>query len=147
MTKQQIGKCGELLVQYKLLLQGIESSPLTTDSGVDLVAFSHRNRKAVTIQVKSNQRPKPAGGKGKLALDWWVADDSPADAVAFVDLSSSSVWLFKMLEVATHAQQRSGGRYHFFMYVDPSVSPRQDRPSTIAEFENFRFGKRVDELF
>jgi hypothetical protein len=38
MTKQQIGKSGELLVQYKLLLHGIESSPLTTDSGIDLVA-------------------------------------------------------------------------------------------------------------
>jgi hypothetical protein len=146
MTKQQIGKSGELLVQYKLLLHGIESSPLTTDSGIDLVAFSHRNKKAVTIQVKSNE-PKPDGGKGKLALDWWVADDSPADAVAFVDLSTNSVWLFRALEVAKHAQQHSGGRYHFFMYVDPTTSPRKKRPSMLSEFEAFRFETRVDDLF
>ena len=29
MNKQQIGRAGELLVQYKLLLAGIESSQLT----------------------------------------------------------------------------------------------------------------------
>jgi len=98
-----------------LLLAGVESAPLTTDYGVDLVAFSPRNQKAVSIQVKTNHHPKHGGGKGKLALDWWVPDDSPADTVAFVDLSSSTVWLMKMLEVAKFAQQHSGGRYHFFM--------------------------------
>lgn len=35
----QIGRCGELLVQYRLLSHGIESSSMTTDSGVDLVAI------------------------------------------------------------------------------------------------------------
>ena len=66
---QQIGKAGELLVQYKLLLRGIESALLTTDSGVDLVAFSPRKQKAITIQIKSNLKPKPGGGRGKLQLD------------------------------------------------------------------------------
>jgi hypothetical protein len=41
-TKAQIGRAGELFVQQKLLLNGIDSSPLTTDYGIDLVAFSHR---------------------------------------------------------------------------------------------------------
>lgn len=36
----QIGRCGELLVQYRLLKFGIESAPLTTDSGIDLVAYA-----------------------------------------------------------------------------------------------------------
>ncbi len=36
---QQIGKCGELLVQYMLLKHGVESAPLTTDPGIDLVAL------------------------------------------------------------------------------------------------------------
>ena len=72
MKTAQIGKCGELLVQYQLLLREIESAPLTTDSGVDLVAYSPRNARPVTVQVKTNLRAKPAGGKGKEVLDWWV---------------------------------------------------------------------------
>jgi hypothetical protein len=35
LTTQQIGKLGELLVQYRLLSFGIESAHLTTDSAGD----------------------------------------------------------------------------------------------------------------
>ena len=35
---RHIGKAGELLVQYKLIKYGIDSSPMTTDAGIDLVA-------------------------------------------------------------------------------------------------------------
>lgn len=49
LTTQQIGKCGELIVQYRLLSNGIESAPLTTDAGIDLVAFSNKKNMAVTI--------------------------------------------------------------------------------------------------
>jgi len=38
-STQRIGRCGELLVHYKLLKLGIESAAMTTDAGVDLVAF------------------------------------------------------------------------------------------------------------
>ena len=72
LTKAQIGRCGELLVQQQLLMYGIESAPMTTDTGVDLVAYSTRQADAVTIQVKSKWKPKPGGGKGKKALDWWI---------------------------------------------------------------------------
>lgn len=68
MTKIQIGRAGELLVQYKLLKAGVESSRLTADAGIDLVAFSSKFNKPYTIQVKSNLKPKPAGGKGAMSL-------------------------------------------------------------------------------
>jgi hypothetical protein len=42
LTTAQIGLAGELLVQEQLLLHGIESAPLTTDTGIDLVAYSPR---------------------------------------------------------------------------------------------------------
>lgn len=71
LTTQQIGKLGELLVQYRLLSFGIESAHLTTDSSVDLVAYSPNSKTAFTIQIKTNLQPKP-GGKGKAALDGWV---------------------------------------------------------------------------
>jgi hypothetical protein len=36
----QIGRAGELLVQYRLLLLSVESAPMSTDSGIDLVVYS-----------------------------------------------------------------------------------------------------------
>jgi hypothetical protein len=144
---QRIGKCGELLVQLELLKRGVESAPMTTDAGIDLVAFSDRRRDALTIQVKTNDRPKPGGGTGRLALDWWVPVDSPANLVAFVDLSSSRVWLLTMKELAECAQQQSSGRYHFFMSVDPAYLPKKVRPSRDVDFVQFLLERRVDSLF
>src|SRR5688500_18380489 len=121
LSTAQIGKCGELLVQYRLLLVGIESAPMSTDTGVDLVAYSPRLARAITIQIKANLKAKPGGGKGKAALDWWVAEDVPAALVALVDLSSEKVWLFKKEELGELAQQRSSGRLHLYMYTDPAA--------------------------
>jgi hypothetical protein len=147
LSKQQIGKCGELLVQLELLKRGVESAPMTTDSGIDLVAFSARKRDALTVQVKANERPKPGGGTGKLALDWWVPVDSPADLVAFVDLASSRIWLMTQRELAACAQQQSSGRYHFFMSVDPGYRPKKERLSRDTDFERFLLERRVASLF
>ena len=43
----QIGRCGELFVQYQLLLRGIESAPMSTDAGVDLVAYAPAKHLAI----------------------------------------------------------------------------------------------------
>ncbi|MBK5109472.1 MAG: hypothetical protein JJE12_15160, partial [Anaerolineales bacterium] len=104
MNNQQISRCGELLLQYKLLLLGIETSQMKTGSGIDLVAYSSHNRRAYTMQVKTNEKPTPSGDNGKMKLGWWVPDDCPADLVAFVDLSTSSVWLFSTGEIPRYAQ-------------------------------------------
>lgn len=145
---QQIGKAGELLVQYKLLLRGIESAPMTTDSGIDLVAFSPRRQAAITIQIKSNLKPKPSGGRGKLALDWWIPDDSPAQLIAVTDLSTDKVWLFTLGEVRELAQQHPKGRHHLVMFVDPTMRPnKQGRRLYNYEFEQYRLENRVHVLF
>ena len=149
-STQQIGKCGELFVQYRLLQNGIESARMTTDSGIDLVAYSPRTKKAITIQVKSVKEPKPGGGKGKLALDWWLPKDSPAELVAFVDLSSERMWIFNVSKLGTYAQQLSAkGMYHFYAYVDDDViSTRKDGKSVlIKDFHSFLLENRMDELF
>src|SRR5262245_36780056 len=88
LRKTHIGRCGELLVQYRLLLLGIDSSPMTTDAGVDLVAYAPAPAQPHTLQVKTNLKPKPSGGRGKDHLDWWVPDPLPAQLLALVDLSS-----------------------------------------------------------
>jgi len=145
MNSQQIGKSGELLIQYKLLKLGIESSPLTTDSGIDLVAFSHKQRKAYTIQVKTNEKPKPSGGKGSLALDWWLKKDSPADLITVVDLSGDRAWLFTRKTFSKIAQQNSKVNLHFYMYIDKSVKTK--KRAKLHEFDEYVFEKQAYSIF
>lgn len=147
MTKQQIGKCGELLVQYRLLLNGIESAPMTTDAGIDLVAFSSRKNKAMTIQVKTNLKPKPGGGRGSLVRSWWVPDDSPADLVACVDLSEHSILLFTLSEFQKLAQQHSSGRRQLYMFVDNDVAVQLRRKIFLNQFLKYKFETRITDLF
>lgn len=148
LTTQQIGKLGELLVQYRLLSFGIESAHLTTDSGIDLVAYSPNRKAAFTIQIKTNLQPKPGGGKGKAALDWWLPQDSPAELFAFVDVSENRVWLFDHSELEKYAQQQSNGRFHLYMYTDPSVNRRKNAgASLVNEFEEFTLENRIGSLF
>jgi hypothetical protein len=148
LSTAQIGKCGEMLVQYRLLLLGIESAPMSTDTGIDLVVYSPELASATTVQVKTNLRPKPGGGKGKDALDWWIPESTPADIVALVDLSSERVWLFRKEELMELAQQRSSGRVHIYMYTDPTARARDpDRMVHAYEFERYIAANRSHELF
>ena len=148
LTTAQIGKCGEILVQYRLLCLGIESAPMSTDAGIDLVAYSPTRHSAHTIQVKTNLKAKPGGGTGKFALDWWVPEASPAELVALVDISSESIWLFSHSEMLSHAQQKSSGRAHIYMYTDASARPRKtDRLSLRSQFDHFLLPEKVRETF
>lgn len=145
---RQIGKLGELLVQYQLLKYGIESAHLTTDSGIDLVVYSSGRKRARTIQVKANLKPKPGGGRGKPALDWWVPDNSPAEIFALVDVSKNQVWLLTQSELKRVAQQHSSGRYHFYMHTDGEVKPKKKKKAThMKDFEMYSLEKRINELF
>ena len=144
----QIGRCGELLVQYFLLLRGIESAPLTTDSGIDLVAYSLATGTPRTIQVKTNLAPKPGGGKGKLALDWWVEHKSPAQLVAIVDLSQQRVWLLEAMEFSSLAQQKSAKGFHLYFYLDSANKlSTAGKPIHISLFNQFLLENRVGDLF
>jgi hypothetical protein len=138
LSKQQIGKCGELLVQFELLKRGIESSRMTTDAGVDLVVYSPKKKDAITIQVKTNLKPKPSGGKGKLALDWCVPIKNEAEIIALVELDTYKIWLIPWSDFQKLAQQKSDKQFHFYMYVDPSAKDRPDnRPHREFEFSHF----------
>lgn len=122
---------------------------MTTDSGIDLVAYSPRTKEAVTIQVKAVKEPKPGGGKGRLALDWWLPKDSPAELAAFVDLSSESVWMFKVAEMDNYAQQLSSkGLYHFYAYIDDdAISTRKDGKSVfIRDYQAHLLENQIESL-
>ena len=145
LSKQQIGKAGELLVQYRLLLLGIESSQMTTDAGIDLVAYLPKRKTAITIQVKTNLMPKPGGGKGSLSLDWWIPCDSPAQLCTFVDLKSERVWILKTREIESIAQQKSGGRWHLYIYTGKAKTKK--KWATEHEMMPFEFHRRQKTAF
>src|SRR4051794_30143525 len=96
LARREISTAGKLLVQYKLALEGIE----TTAEG------SHVTTKAgASIGVYSNQKPKPAGGNGRPALAWMLNSSTERDFIALTDLSTTRVWLFRTDEAFTLAQQ------------------------------------------
>lgn len=145
LTTAQIGRLGELVVQTKLLELGIDSAPTTTDSGIDLLALTPRG--ALAIQIKTCLKPKPSGGKGRLANDWYVevADDSQVDVFAFVRYDTQEVWMVRPIELEEIAQQRVGRKYHFYMYVEPSR--RAVNRHFASEFDYLLIGSRSDILF
>ncbi|MFH2060488.1 MAG: hypothetical protein ABIJ59_16515 [Pseudomonadota bacterium] len=146
-TKQHIGKAGELLVQYKLVKYGIDSSAMTTDSGIDLVAYSPKNMKAYTIQVKTQEKPLPGGGRGKLSLAWDLRDNSPAELIAVTDLSTDSVWLFALSEFEELAQQHSAkGNLKLYMYVDETISTKKNM-ALKSQFEKYLVENRIRTFF
>ncbi len=147
MKTAQIGRCGEMLTQYNLLLRGVESAPMTTDSGVDLVAYSPVNGHAVTIQVKTNLKPKSGGGKGKAALDWWLSAESPAQYVALVNLATEQIWLLSHADMLELAQQKSKNKVHFYMYIDSAVKTKTGRLAHCCDFEKYLLEKRIAEVF
>lgn len=146
-SKQHIGKAGELLVQYKLIKYGIDSSAMTTDAGIDLVAYSPRNMKAYTIQVKTCEKPTPGGGKGKLTMGWYLNDNSPAELIAVVDLSTDAVWLFAKAEFIQRAQQHSSkGIYQLYMYVDERIKTKKEM-ALKTQFANYLLDERIKTFF
>ena len=120
---------------------------MTTDSGIDLVAYSPKSNRSFTIQVKTKEQPSRGGGKGKLSLAWDLRDSSPAELVAVTDLSTDSVWLFTHAEYETYAQQHSKkGILKLYMYVDESVNTKKEM-ALMSQFEQFRLENRVITFF
>ena len=109
-TTQQRGRCGELLVQYMLLKYGIESAPLTTDTGIDLVAYPRAaskwpNKKPATIQVKTSTHR----GTSEKWIEWNLPEDCPADYIATVDLERNKFWFFPVADFKKLAKRAGRG--------------------------------------
>jgi hypothetical protein len=147
LATQQIGRLGELLVQFELLRYGIDSAPMTTDAGIDLVAYSSKKLRSYTIQVKTNLRPKPGGGKGAVAIDWWISEDCPAELYALADISTRRVWLLTKEELRSSAQQRSSGRLHLYMYTNAVPESLAYARHGDKRFSEFLLSSRVSSLF
>ncbi len=130
LTTQQRGRCGEILVQYTLLKYGIESAPLTTDTGIDLVVYPWTHRKTwpfnrpATIQVKaSTHRLKSSNYNGYIG--WGIPDNCPADFVALVDLERNKFWFFSVADFKKKSTKWQKGYRGLWWNIPDSRYPRQ----------------------
>jgi hypothetical protein len=140
--KSMIGVSGKLLVNSLLLREGISCQ--FGRNGFDLVVNLTRPKRKWTVLVTANLRPKKAGGKGKMALDWWVAEGNPANYVACVDLSTLRTWIFTRAEFEKLSQQKAGGKYHLYMYTKKEVALRGKKSMKFDyEFESYRMENRI----
>ena len=140
--KSMIGVSGKLFVNSMLLREGIPTQ--LGKNGFDLVVNLARPKRKWTVLVTTNLRPKKAGGKGKMALDWWVAVDNPADFVACVDLSTLRIWIFSRAEYEKLSQQKAGGKYHLYMYTKKAVALRGKKSMKFDyELEPYRLENRI----
>ena len=120
----QIGRRGELLVQSRLLRYGIESSAMTLDYGIDLIALrmEHDNKiTPVSIQVKTTAKLYEKDGKQEC-YSWGFPKKSPADLIAFVaaDEIPERIWLFDYAEL----RKETGSSFNFDLYTDKAVQKR-----------------------
>ena len=147
LSTQQIGRCGELLVQYILLKHGVESAPLTTDPGIDLVAFPNVNaspeerRKPVTIQVKTSTHHVKANDKW---LEWWIPDKCPCDYVAAVDLERGKFWLLRPEEFKQKGT-RSGEGYRLWWPLPECEYKRAVRKE--EQFKDYVMDVAIPKVF
>jgi hypothetical protein len=124
-----------------LLRNGIDSARLTTDAGVDLVAYPPGTGRALTIQVKTVERSTPAGGKGGSSTGVVFPRDYPAEYLSVVRLSDEGVWLFP-IEDALRLSKQATPRLYWF--VDPAAAPTG--ALTEHEVEHYRLESMLDEL-
>ena len=140
--KSMIGVSGKLLVNSLLLREGIQCSQ--ERNGIDLVVTLKKPKRKWTILVTTNLMPKKAGGKGKMAMDWWVPEETSADYISCVDMSSLRVWLFSNREFQRLSQQKAGGRFHLYMYTNKEVALRGSKLMKFDyEFESYRLENRI----
>ena len=142
LATQQIGRCGELLVQYILLKHGIESAPLTTDVGIDLVAYPGSGRKPLTIQVKTSSHLGPIDDKWIL---WQIPEDCPEDYIAAVDLARNKFWLIQTAQFIKIAQRAARGQRRLWWslpgYESKRAKLREDH------FERYKMNVAIPRVF
>ena len=95
-------------MQYKLLKNGIDSAPMTTDRGIDLLAFEPNTRRTVSIQVKAATHREPGAAEW---ISWSMPKECTAEYVAVVDLERDKGWLFSKEEFEKFAVGKGKGKW------------------------------------
>ena len=141
---QQIGKCGELLVQYMLLKNGIESAPMTTDYGIDLIAFRDAKHNPITIQVKTSSHHGPDNDKW---LEFWVSDKCPAEYIVAVDLERNKCWVFSFKNFKDQGTKSGEGYRLWWSLPDFESVTSRHKEKTFIDYELDTVIQNPDSLF
>lgn len=86
----------------------------------------------------------------KAPLDWWIAEDNPAQLVAPVDHSLKRLWVFTKEETMALAQQRLGESLSHLSVcrsISDARAKEADRLTHVHELEKYRLENRAHELF
>lgn len=142
LNSQQVGKCGELLVQYNLLKHGVESASLTTDPGIDLVAYHPAKREPVTIQVKTSSHRGPSEDKWIL---WEIREGCPADYIAIVDWERDKSWLLSIEEFRKEAKHSAKGQLRLWWSLPEFTSKKAKRRE--ESFKDYEIGVVIPKVF
>ena len=112
-----------LELDFPLLKHGVESAPLTTDPGIDLVAFPSvrafpdKRGEPVTIQVKTSTHRSETSDPMCKWLLWEIQNDCPAYYIAAVDFEREKFWLISTKEFIKEATRAAEGRSRLWWYI------------------------------
>jgi hypothetical protein len=99
------------------------------------------------VLVRTNWKPKPAGGSGPPALAWDIPKSATAGLVAFADLSTDRVWLLLLEELPTSAQQHSASAHKLVMVCQPDWTSVPHERISDDQFTDLLAENRVEVLF
>jgi hypothetical protein len=144
---RQIQRCGELLLSYRLLMSGIEASPMRASDDFNMLAITADGRTKRTIYLESTTPDAVELGK-RGTCNWWIPQSTQADIVALCDLSSEHVWLLSMAEVQELSKEIADGHLHLHRYVQPTFDPEKTGHIVFSyEFDKFLIDQQIERFF
>lgn len=137
-------------VQRDLLSRDIDSAPMTTDTGIDLLAYDQKSRKSFSIQVKT----KTSGEKGlsKTRPDWKVGRDKLQDADVFAFVlkhkdRDGEAWYFPQSKlVAPYVRLYNREWALTFYRKDGLKRPLKKGRLTDSDLDEFKGKKGLDQV-
>jgi hypothetical protein len=111
--KLQTGAWGVLVVQRDLLSLGIDSAPMTTDSGIDLLAYDCKSKRSFSIQVKTSGM-----ALSKTRPDWKIKKNKLNDAELFAFVlknQKGEAWYLSQADFKRH-KRRYNNEYALTFY-------------------------------
>jgi hypothetical protein len=107
---------------------------------MDDIEINLGNR-SYSVEVKTTEKPKPGGGKGKDAVSWNIGKSS-TDFIACVNLADRDVWFFTPKEIIELAQHPSKDK--LYIYTDETVNAR--KRALKSEFRDYQIENYLKKL-
>ena len=130
-------------MQYKLLKSGIDSAPMTTDYGVDLVALDPNGGAATSIQVKTARHSRDADSEW---VEWDMPKKCVADYVAVVDLDNEKGWLFRVQKFEEASSSTGGDGRRLWWYTKSGYQSKHTHKNE-SNFKRYGLESSIPRIF